>query len=63
MSENLNIWDVFWTNQIQRGQCSRKVASRKRVAGATRSLVKVRDLQLECVRVLHETLLALVFIQ
>ena len=29
----------------------------KRVAGATRSLVNTRDLQLECARVLHETLL------
>ena len=29
----------------------------KRVAGETRSLVNARDLQLECARVLHETLL------
>ena len=32
-------------------ECSRKVA------GAIRSLVNARDLQLECARVLHETLL------
>ena len=38
-------------------ECSRKVASRRRVAGAIRSLVNARDLQLECARVLHETLL------
>ena len=40
---NLNIWDVFWTNQVQMGQCSRKVASGRRVAGAIRSLVNARD--------------------
>ena len=38
-------------------KCSRKVASRRMVAGAIRSLVKPRDLQLECDRLLHETLL------
>ena len=37
--------------------CNRKVASGRMVAGAIRSLVKARDLQLECARVLHETLL------
>ena len=36
---------------------SRKVASGRRVLGAIRSLVNTRDLQLECARVLHETLL------
>ena len=36
---------------------SRKVASGRRVAGAIRSPVCARDLQLECARVLHETLL------
>ena len=40
--------------------CSRKVSSGRRVAGANRSLVNARDLQLECARVLHETLLVLV---
>ena len=30
-------------------ECSRKVASRRRVAGAIRSLVNAKDLQLECV--------------
>ena len=38
-------------------ECNRKVASGRRVAGAIRSLVNARDLQLECARVLHETLL------
>ena len=41
-------------------ECSRKVAN-GRVAGAIRFLVNARDLQLECARVLNETLLLLVF--
>ena len=57
MSLNLNIWGMFSTNQVQMEKCSRKVASRRRVAGAILSLVNARDLQLECARVLHETLL------
>ena len=36
---------------------SRKVASGSRVGGDIRSLVNARSLQLECVRVLHESLL------
>ena len=40
-------------------ECSRKVASGKRVAGAIRSLVNTRDLQLLGARVLLETLLVL----
>ena len=35
----------------------RKVVSEKRVEGTVRSLVNARDLQHECTRVLHETLL------
>ena len=38
-------------------ECSRKMVSGRRVAGGIRSLVKARDLQLRCARVLHETLL------
>ena len=38
-------------------ECNRKVASGRRVAGSLRSLVNTKDLQLECARVLHETLL------
>ena len=37
-------------------ECNRKVASGRRVAGAIRSLVFARGLQLECARVLHELL-------
>ena len=36
---------------------SRKVASGRRVKGVIRSVVNTRYLQLECARVLHETLL------
>ena len=42
-------------------ECRRKVASGWRVAGATRSLVNARGLQLECPRVLHEALFVPVF--
>ena len=37
--------------------CSRKVASGRRFAGAIRLLINARSLQLECARVLHESLL------
>ena len=56
-SENLRESEMFWTDQVQIEQCSRKVVSGRRVAGVTMSL-NFRDLQLECARVLHETLLA-----
>ena len=39
-------------------KCSRKVDSRRSVVGAIRLLVNARDLQLECAKVLHETLFA-----
>ena len=42
---------------IDGAECSRKVLHGRRVAGAIRSLVNARDLQLECARVLQETLL------
>ena len=38
-------------------ECNRNVASRRRVAGAPRSLGNAIILQLECARVLHESLL------
>ena len=38
-------------------ECSRKVASGRRVAGAIRSLINARSLQLECARVLNESLM------
>ena len=41
-------------------ECNRKVTSWIRVAGAIKSLVNAWDLQLECARVLHETLLVTV---
>ena len=40
-----------------RAECSREVASGRRVASPIRSLFNVRDLQIECARVLHEPLL------
>ena len=41
-------------------ECIRKVASGRRFAGAIRSLVNARSLQLECARVSHESLLVLI---
>ena len=38
-------------------ECRRKMASGRRIVGAIKSLVNARDLQLECDRVLHATLL------
>ena len=38
-------------------ECSRKVVSLRKVAGAINSLVNIRNLQLGCTRVLHEPLL------
>ena len=60
MSRNLNIWDVFDESGTDEADYSRKGASGRRVAGAIRSLVNARDLQFECARVSHETLLVLV---
>ena len=40
-----------------RADFSRKVEIGRRVAVAIKSLVNDRDMQLECARVLHETLL------
>ena len=54
---NLNVWDVFWMNQVQMRECRRKVMNGKRLAGGTRSLVNSRGLQLECARVFLESLL------
>ena len=42
---------------MDEAECSWKVASGRRVAGAIRCLVNDRSLQLECARVLHDTLL------
>ena len=48
MCQNLSIWDE--------SECLRRVVS-GRVSGAFRSLVNGRGLQIECARVLHESLL------
>ena len=45
------------TSNTDEEECSRKVQSRRRVAVAIRSLVNARSLQVECIRVLHESLL------
>ena len=42
---------------INEVECSRKVVSGTRVVGAIRSLVNASGLQIECARVLHESLL------
>ena len=48
---------MFWKKSgTDKVECSRKVASGRRVAGAVRSLVNSRDFQLEYSRILHETL-------
>ena len=59
MSQNLNIWSVLDKSGMDGEECSRKVASGRRVAGAIRSLLNARDLQLKYARVLHKTLLYL----
>ena len=57
MHLNSNIWDVFLDEAGKDGaECSRKVASGRRIAGAIMSLVNTRDLQMS-VLVLYETLL------
>ena len=48
------VLDELGTDELE---CSRKVTSRRRVAGAIRSLVNARSLQLQCARVLQEPLL------
>ena len=47
---------VFDESGTDEAECNGKVASGRRVAVAIRSLVNARDLQLECVRVLHVSL-------
>ena len=59
MSRNLNIWCVLDESGTDGAKCNRKVAIWRRVVGAIRFLVNARDLQFECSRVLHETLLVL----
>ena len=40
-----------------KGECSRKVASGRKIAGAVRSLANCRSFELVCARVLHNSLL------
>ena len=54
MSKNLNIWGDY-ESVIDGAECTKKVASGRRVIGAIRSLVNARYLQLECARVSYET--------
>ena len=35
---------MFWTNQVQTGQCNRNVVSGRRIAGAMRSLINAKVL-------------------
>ena len=54
MSRNLNIWsNVLDESGTDGAECSRKVVSRRMVAGAIRSLVNDRNLQLECTCIEH----------
>ena len=48
---------VFDKSGTNAAECSRKVASGRRDAGAIRSLFNARSLQLECGWVLHKSLL------
>ena len=52
--EYLGVMDEAGTDGAE---CSMKVASGRRVAGAISPLVNARDLKIECARILHETLL------
>ena len=53
---------VFDESGTNGAECNRKVMSENMVTGAIRSLVNIRDLQLEYARVLHETLLVPILI-
>ena len=57
MSLNLNVWSVLNESGTDGAERNWEVASRRRDAGAIRYLVNTRDLQLECARIFHETLL------
>ena len=61
VSEFIYLGCVLDESNTDEAECSRKVASGRKVAGAIRSLVNVRSLQLECAMVLHESLLVRVF--
>ena len=44
---NLNIWDMFSMNQVQRQQCHRMMVSGRGVASTIRHLINNRGLQLD----------------
>ena len=47
---------VLDESSTDEAECSRKVASERRVGGAIKSLVNARSLRLECARVLQEVI-------
>ena len=49
---------VLDESDTDEAECSRKVASGRKVPCANRSLLNARSLQLECARVLHESLMS-----
>ena len=51
---------ILHESGLEKAECSKKVASVRRVEGAISSLVNTRDFHFECTRVLHEILLVLV---
>ena len=55
-SEHLSEFKYFGCD-LDESECSRKVANGRRVEGAIRFLVNARSLQLECTRILQESLL------
>ena len=57
MTRNLNILGVLDESCTDEAECSKKVASGRRVAGAISCLVNARSLQLECARLWYESLL------
>ena len=48
---------VLGESGTDKAECSRKLVSRRRVVGAIRSQINARSLQLDYIRVLHESLL------
>ena len=57
MTELKNLGCVLNGGGIDVTECHKKVTSGRKVAGAIRSLLNARALQLVCTRVLHEALL------
>ena len=54
VSEFKHLGCVLDESGSDEAECRRKTACGRSVAGAIRSLVNARGLELECVRVLHE---------